>query len=116
MKDKPIVVPWYVTRGDNDSIEISMIDSSANIPLLFETGDTVFFSVKEDVGQSMYLIQKEITTFNEGLLEIDLLPEDTNSLEFGNYVYDVKLHKLDGFKQHLIDVSPFVILEVVTND
>lgn len=116
MKDKAIIVPWFVTRGNSDSVELSLIDQSTNAIIPFVAGDTVIFSVKMDVNQSTYILHKEITTFEDGMVTIDLHPEDTNLLDFGSYVYDVMLSRADGFKQHLIDVSPFKVLEVVTHE
>lgn len=116
MKDKAIIVPWAVTRGNSDSVEITLMDQATNSIIPFENGDTVSFSVKLDVNQSMYILHKEITTFDNGTLVIELDPVDTESLDFGDYVYDIKLSRADGYQQHLIDVSPFKIIEVVTHE
>ena len=58
MKDKAIIVPWFVTRGNSDSVELSLIDQTTNAIIPFVVGDTVTFSVKIDVNQSTYLLHK----------------------------------------------------------
>ena len=46
--------------------------------------------------------------------KIKINPEETSSLEYGTYFYDVQLRKGDGTVATVITPSPFILSEEVT--
>ena len=72
-----------LTRGDTARINLSITKNGASYDF---SGDTVVFSVKHDVNTPDYVFQKPVIDGS-----ITILPEDTEGLSYGNYVYDVQL-------------------------
>ena len=102
-------------RGDSESITLSLKDGKAVIP--FVTGDTVYFTVKRSPIVDEIALQKIVTEFNEdGNCIIEIAPNDTKDLEFGSYVYDIQLNRLDGTVTTIVPCSKFAILQEVTYD
>lgn len=101
-----------MTRGDSESITVKCSENGAAVP--FESGDTVTFTVREDVESSIAL-QKTVTAFDEnGWAVIALLPGDTEGMDFGSYVYDIQLTRADGTVTTIVTVSDFELTEEVT--
>lgn len=98
-----------LTRGDTLKAYVNVTDSEGNkyIP---DQGDRIRFAMKKKTADSEPLVLKEIPT-NTMLLVLD--PEDTKSLDFGNYVYDIELTKANGEVYTFITVSKFNISEEV---
>ena len=48
------------------------------------------------------LLQKAITTFEDGKAEIVITPEDLDTFELGNYIYDLVMVRSDGTVDSLI--------------
>lgn len=94
-----------IVRGDTGPIHITILNSDQTEHEL-QTGDIVTFTVREDP-LSDILIQKQGQ-------DIIILPEDTSSLEFGQYCYDVQLTMNDGTVDTIIPMKTFTILEEVT--
>lgn len=72
-----------------------------------QPGDTLFFTVKKDTKTDEILIQKEGQ-------HVEILPEDTEGLKYGKYVYDVELTYASGFRDTVILPTEFKITEEVT--
>lgn len=100
-------------RGDTESIVVSCTDSHG-IKKPFLYGDKVYFTVKESVFTDVKLIQKVITDFVDGTAIIEINPEDTKSLKFKTYVYDVQWTKANGVVTTIISPSDFIIESEVT--
>ena len=87
-----------LTRGDTFKAKVSIIDSegAAYVP---NEGDKIRFAMKKnyDDEEPLLLINIPIDT-----MILEITPEDTKSLEFGKYVYDVELTKANG------DVDTFI--------
>jgi hypothetical protein len=81
----------YVTRGDSQVITIIHYDEDHN-PVEFISGqDTVYFTVKTSAQTVQKAFQKTIINFTlEGEAVVQIDPEDTKDLRFGQYVYDVQ--------------------------
>lgn len=75
----------FLTRGDSAVLELSLTDGEGN-PYDF-SNDTVKFGLKRTAFESACVLEK---TFDEEG-KIKFSPEDTESLEFGDYVYDVQV-------------------------
>ena len=102
-----------ITRGDSATFIVSMKKDGVVVP--FEAGDKVYFTVKTSVNTAQKLIQKVITTFEtDGSAIIYILPEDTKTLEFKSYVYDVQLTAADGSVTTFIKPSAFIVGSEVT--
>jgi len=104
-----------MVRGDSESITIFLKDSFDN-SLSFEDGDTLFFTVKDNINTEKITLQKIITTFEDGAAIIRIDPEDTKGLRFKDYVYDIQLNRADGYVKTIIPPSKFTIEGEVTYD
>lgn len=67
-------------------------------------GDTLYFTLRKIKQQPTEepLLQKEITTFEDGKAEIIINPIDTENWEIGNYIYDLVMVRSDGTVDSLI--------------
>lgn len=74
----------------------------------------VYFG-KVMVGRPPKKVTNKITEFSDNTAYINILPEDTESLRFGKYVYDVQL-TFNGAVKTIIKPSTFTIGEEVTYD
>ena len=88
----------FLTRGDTFKamLTINNPDGSVYTPV---EGDTIRFALKENVEDEECLILRDIPIDTMLLV---IYPEDTKSLEFGSYVYDIQLTKANG------DVDTFI--------
>jgi hypothetical protein len=88
----------FLTRGDTFKamLTINNPDGSVYTPV---EGDTIRFALKENIEDEECLILRDIPIDTMLLV---LYPEDTKSLEFGSYVYDIQLTKANG------DVDTFI--------
>lgn len=95
----------YMTRGDSEGIIVNL---NGYTP---QTGDKVDFTVRRTVG-SKPLISKQ-AEFDGGQSVISIDPEDTSSLRFGDYVYDVQL-TYGGKVKTIITPSKLTLGEEIT--
>lgn len=80
----------FLTRGDSASFEIDIKDADDK-DFIFTQDFTLIFTVKKYCDSKFNLIQKTLS--NSILLELS--PEDTSNLPFGEYFYDVELRTHD---------------------
>lgn len=100
-------------RGDTESITVELQDKDGN-PMPLEDGDTIYFTVKTSVNNEEKILQKVITEFTNGKAPIVIEPEDTKSLDFVRYVYDIQLTRANGEVRTLVGPSTFAIGGEVT--
>ena len=98
-----------MTRGDTAEINLSIKDDS-NVEYDLVEGDVVVFSVKQNLSDEAYLIQK---TFSDK--EIVIEHEDTKELSFGEYLYDVQITFSDGKVATIITPSKLILEGEVHN-
>ena len=106
-----------ITQGDSGDFGITVYDPNErdenNKPAEYQLqpGDRVILSVRPDKKDSGYLFQIEGPEFK-------ILPEHTKNARLSNkYEYDVELRFANGIDTHtIIDRSPFIIKEGITND
>ena len=98
-----------MTRGDTATINLSIKDDN-KIEYELEEGDVVVFSVKQNLSDESYLIQK---TFSDK--EIVIEHNDTKELPFGKYLYDVQLTFSDGKVATIITPSSLILEGEVHN-
>ena len=102
-----------MTRGDSQSIIVSVIDKDGNkVPLI--TGDVIYLTVKRRVNTEEKVLQKVITQFEDGNATIEITPDDTKDIPFKTYVYDIQLNRVDGTVSTIIPPSKFTIGGEVT--
>ena len=80
-------------RGDIHHIQFSVVNQSGtNENLDF---DEIFFTVKDSYNRSGYLFQKKLSDgsiVKDGdVYTFTINPEDTNSLQFKTYVFDIEV-------------------------
>ena len=98
----------YLTRGDTAYLDVSITfaDGASYSP---DSGDIIYFSVKKNIDDDDYAIQKQVPAGNT----IKLEPADTNNLNIGKYWYDVQLNTVDGDVFTIIEKSGFYLREEV---
>ena len=100
-------------RGDTETIKVSCKDAQGvNVPL--KDGDTLYFTVKTSISTEEKVMQKVITEFTDGIAYINISPDDTKSLSFRTYYYDIQLTRADGTVKTIIPPSKFTIKGEVT--
>lgn len=98
----------YLTRGDSAFIDIQ-IKNADGTDYQWTPGDQLLMTVKESTSSKEILFQHSLV---DGTIEIN--PEDTENLEYGDYVYDCQLRTSGGVTQTFITPSLFRVLEEVT--
>lgn len=98
-----------LTRGDTfvAKIELAYEDDT---PAEVENGATLRFALKEDYEDTDTLILKDIP-IDTMVLKLD--PEDTKSLDYGTYVYDVQLTHANGDVDTVIPRKTLTLQEEV---
>jgi len=80
----------YITRGDSAELTLTIKDTDGESYDF--SNDTVLFTVKTSVNTTDIIMQKTVTA--AGIITID--PEDTESLDYGKYFFDVEVTKQNG--------------------
>lgn len=99
-----------LTRGDTAYLSIPITNTVTGNSYDIADGDILEFSVKKYTSDKIKLISKKIIGQNT----FHILPEDTNQLPFGKYVYDVQLTTVFGDIYTVIEASTFELMEEVT--
>lgn len=99
-----------LTRGDTARLSVAIHNSITVTDYDMQPNDTLTLSVKKSVRNDELCFQK--VSHGANTFRID--PEDTKSLSFGKYVYDVQLTTENSEVYTIIEPSKFVILEEVT--
>lgn len=98
-----------LTRGDTAFLTVPMTTITGETYEM-TSGDTLILSIKENIEDFGYLLQKRSTGNNV----IHIEPRDTKNIPFGKYKYDIQLNKENGDIYTLIDVDIFEIMQEVT--
>lgn len=98
-----------LTRGDTLKTKINIYDSNGEdyIPVL---GDKIRFALKQSYSDEEPILIKNIP-YETCMLH--LLPEDTKTLEFGKYVYDIQITLNDGTVDTFISKAILKLTEEV---
>jgi hypothetical protein len=104
-----------MVRGDSETLTVRLFDEEG-AQVNFETGDTVYFTVRYELGDTETAIQKVITGFTDGEAVVELDPGDTSDLYFRTYVYDIQWNNSEGQVKTIVPASDFKILAEVTYD
>lgn len=110
-----------IFRGASKTFELEVKDGEEEAVDL--TGARVILSVKCDLSDAAPLIQKDsqvgaaqvdITHPHEGIAEIKFVPSDTQTMDVGEYIFDVWVVLASGTKGPVIPPSPFRVMAGVT--
>ena len=96
-------------RGDTGILSINVAGYN------FTEGDYAILSVKKDLEDVDYILQKMVDRFEDNKIVFIFTEKDTN-IEAALYQYDVKIYLSDGRRDRLITPSEFEIFEGVTHD
>ena len=85
----------YLTRGDTfeAKVEARLPDDEGGAAYAPAVGDAIRFALKADYMDEKPLVVKDIPSDTMLLV---LEPEDTKTLPFGKYVYDIQITYADG--------------------
>lgn len=106
----------FIVRGDSGFLQIYMSDREDN-KILFKAGDVLFLTVKSSSRTSKISFQKivEIQTETD-FVSVNIEPNDTKELSFGQYVYDIQLTRSNGDVHTIMMPSKFTIGDEITYD
>lgn len=100
-----------LTRGDSFIVKVGMKYQETGEEYIPQVGDEVRFALKASCNDiSAPLILKDIP-IDTMLLELE--PDDTKPLPFGQYVYDIELTYATGKVDTFIVAAPFTIAREV---
>ena len=97
----------HITRGDSALIGLDLFLSDGSI-YVKQPGDSLRLNIKRKYTDTVNLLEKPLSD-----IAINLTPQDTNSLPYGNYWYDIELTTKDGNVYTVVGPSRFVIREEV---
>ena len=98
-----------MTRGDTlrAVVAIEQMDGTEHTPV---EGEEIRFAMKRKYADEAPLVWRLIPY---DTLVLELLPGDTKLLQYGNYVYDIQITRLDGTVDTFIDRAKLVLTEEV---
>ena len=107
-----------MNRADSVYITLTVRDSQGN-SYKIQDGDTFYFAAKKKATDSDYAIAPKklaISTDDEGITTavLELVPEDTEQLAFGAYIYDIRMTTKRGTSSIIIKPSTLNIEETIT--
>lgn len=103
IKINPINLDAEMVIGDTGTFSFT---PKINKEKFLKDGDTVYFTIRKLLDKSI-ILQKTITTFEDGECEIIINPNDTINMNEDNYIYDLKLIRGDGTVDSLIPNRPY---------
>lgn len=99
-----------LTRGDTARITVSIYNEYNQNDYELDPEDTLRLTIKKTVRDTTPTVQKTIV----GSKQFHIVPEDTNNLSFGKYLYDVELTTSSGDVYTIIEPTTFELLKEVT--
>ena len=100
-----------ISRGDTAALEITLSGDTPNDP-----NDKVVASLKPTPEQKRAIWRKELTKIDEDTWLMAINSEDTESLGFREYSWDIRVFYADGNVTTLFNPQPFVVSPVVTDN
>ena len=98
----------FLTRGDSASLKIKVKDIEGK-DFIFTEDFKLVFSVKKNISDKYLTIQKEV----QNSINIEIVPEDTKQLAFGEYYFDIEL-QMNNKIFTIITPHKFIICEEVS--
>ena len=103
IKINPINLDAEMVIGDTGTFSFT---PKINKEAFLSNGDTIYFTIRKLIDKSI-ILQKTITSFEDGKCEVIINPDDTKNLDEDNYIYDLKLVRGDGTVDSLIPNRPY---------
>jgi hypothetical protein len=103
-----------ITRGDYKTFRFER--KNKNQEVIMEKPEKMYLTIKNNSYEKKALIQKTLDDgieFEDGVYRVTFLPEDTDNLSFGDYIYDIEI--INNGKPKTIKVDEFVIDKEVTH-
>lgn len=101
-----------MTRGDTFRTIVKMyIDSGHKTEYIPQEGDVIRFATKKKFKDTENIVFEKIIPNDTQILTIK--PEDTKSMSFGKYVYDIQITYANGDVDTFIDKATLAITEEV---
>lgn len=103
-----------IIRGDSKTFTFQRKDADGEV--ITEKPNKIYLTVKQNEYQKQALIQKTFDDgirFEEDTYYVDFVPEDTDDLSFGEYVYDIEI--INGDIVKTIKKDTFIIESEVTH-
>ena len=89
------------TRGDTQSLKF-LITLKDNTPVKFEDIGTLFITCKKSIYSNENIFQKtleDVELDEDGYIHVIFKPDDTESLEYGKYVFDIEITTKAGYRK-----------------
>ena len=100
-----------LTQGDSTALTFNFYNSD-DTPYNLSSGEKVCLIVKRNFSNPDVVIYKEEINPGENYVTFNLVPEDTESVEWGNYIYNIRI--MNGSNVFTpFNTSMFKISEVV---
>lgn len=80
------------TRGDTRGYYFTRVDGAGQV--ISATPDSLYFTVKTSFNTPQFVLQKslaDMTIDEEYVYHFTILPEDTERLPYGTYVFDIQV-------------------------
>jgi hypothetical protein len=103
-----------IIRGDSKTFIFQRKNKNGEV--IVEKPDKMYLTIKQNEYEKQALIQKTFDDgirFEEDTYYVDFVPEDTDGLSFGEYVYDIEI--INGDIVKTIKKDTFVIESEVTH-
>lgn len=97
-----------LTRGDSAYFNLQ-ITQNGGTNYKRQKGDKLVFTIKRSYNSEFSYVEKEIPN-----LALIIDPKDTESLDYGNYWYDIELTTSDGAVYTVVGPARFIVREEVT--
>ena len=106
-----------IRRGDYKLFKFQRKNKKKEI--ITDLPNKMYFTVKENEYKEKALFQKTLEngityTTNDNYYHIEILPEDTDNLAYGNYKYDIEII-YDSTKRKTLIVDELEITEEITH-
>lgn len=98
-----------LTRGDSFIARVDIVDCMGN-EFIPSEGSTLRFALKEDYNDQRPILVIDIPV---DTMILELKPEQTKYLSFGNYVYDIQLTTVEGLVDTVIPKGRLKLSEEV---
>ena len=103
-----------ITRGDYKSFRFER--KNKNQEVIMEKPEKMYLTIKNNSYENKALIQKTLDNgieFENGVYRVIFLPEDTENMAFGEYIYDIEV--INDDKPKTIKIDKFLVNEEVTH-
>lgn len=113
---KRVGTKMTMVRGDTERFTVSRRNKETKVLLPFETGDTVYFTVKKISTDTTPQFQIVVSEFVDGKAPITILPEHTKEMAYRDYRYDIQVTKANGDVNTIVWADTFTIAEEITDE